>query len=156
MTVLRFTAVGHPAPQGSKSAVVVAGRARILEGRTRNQRERHADWRAEVTRAAWAAMGDAHRITPFLGPVAVEVLFRLPRPKSARVGWRWQWRRPDADKLARSVLDSLTVAGVVADDAQVARLVVEKVLAGPGEVLGCDVTVTALEHHDAPGVADAA
>ena len=151
MTGLAFTAIGQPAPQGSHTAVVNprTGRAQVLEGRDRAQRARHADWRSTVAQEAWVAMTRARRTTPFLGPVSVHLTFRLHRPTSANAAWRWQWKRPDIDKLTRAVLDSLTVAGVVADDGQVAELVVRKLLAAPGEALGVDVSVTALDHLEA-------
>lgn len=150
MTALHFTVLGNPAPQGSKSAVVRANTVQILEGRTTAQREKFTAWRSDVASAAWVAMTRAKRIVPFQGPVAVEVLFRLHRPKSAKETHRWQWKRPDADKLARAVLDALVTGGVIADDAQVADLWARKVMAAPGEPLGCDVTIRALDPADGP------
>lgn len=148
--VFEFDVVGRPAPQGSKSAVVVNGRARLLEGRTRGERERHAEWRHAVADAAWVAMSRARRSTPILGPVEVSALVRMPRPKSAPKSWRWHHRRPDLDKIQRSIGDSLQVAGVVGDDSQIARWVVEKVLCPPGEPLGASIRVRALDHAEHP------
>lgn len=144
--MIQFDVLGHPAPQGSKSAVVVNGRARVLEGRTTNQRQRHAEWRSAVAQAAWVAMAQARRTTPFLGPVEVVALVRMPRPKSAKASWSWHHKQPDLDKIQRSIGDSLQVAGVIASDGQVARWVVEKILCPPGEPTGASVRVRPLEH----------
>jgi crossover junction endodeoxyribonuclease RusA len=143
---VEFDVFARPAPQGSKSAVIVNGRARVLEGRTRGQRERHADWRSAVAQAAWVAMAQARRTTPILGPVEVVALVRMPRPKSAPRAWRWHHRQPDLDKIQRSIGDSLQVAGVVGDDSQIARWVIEKVLCPDGEPQGASIRVRALDH----------
>jgi Holliday junction resolvase RusA-like endonuclease len=150
VTVLTFDVVGRPAPQGSKSAVVVDGRARVLEGRTRGQRERHAEWRTAVAQAAWVAMAEARRTTPILGPVEVTCLVRMPRPKAAAKAWRWHHRQPDLDKIQRSIGDALQVGGVVGDDSQIARWVVEKVLCPDGEPQGATIRVRAVDHTEPP------
>lgn len=68
-------------------------------------------------------------------PVGVELVFTLERPDSVPA-WKRPWpavRNGDVDKLARFVLDALTVTkkaphlGVLADDAIVCELLVRKV-----------------------------
>lgn len=148
---LSFAVAGTPAPQGSKSAVPgPRGRPVVLEGRTAGQRARFHAWRSLVAQEAWVAMTRARRTTPMLGPVAVELLFVHPRPKSTPAGHRWRHKTPDLDKLARAVLDALVTGGVIGDDAQVARLVCDKVLALPTEGSGCVVTVSQLDHTHGP------
>jgi Holliday junction resolvase RusA-like endonuclease len=145
--VIEFTVRGLPAPQGSKRAFrnKHSGRIQQVESSTRV-----APWRSDVRDAAERAMTDTkagveriyqHPVPPLGGPVAVELAFRLPRPKGhhgAR-GLRpsapvWPAVKPDLDKLARAVLDAL--AGIViADDALVVDLGVRKRYAdgeGPG------------------------
>ena len=66
----------------------------------------------------------------------------MPPPKSLRKAERggFVWKRPDADKLARAVLDALE--GVVyQQDAQVAHLEVSKLYALPTERTGVGVMV---------------
>lgn len=68
-------------------------------------------------------------------PLGVELVFTLERPAAATV-WERPWpavRNGDVDKLARAVLDGLTVTrkrperGVLVDDAIVCELVARKV-----------------------------
>lgn len=137
---LHFAVAGVPRPQGSARAYVVAGRAVVT-----SDNRRLADWRTALAweaRAAWAGRA------ALTGPVRVSLEFRLPRPKghggaggSLRPGAPLRpTTRPDLDKLARAVLDALTEAGVVADDALVTDLAAAKAYAdGP---LGAGVAVT--------------
>ena len=142
---LQFAVHGNPAPQGSKSAVVTPdGRARVIEGRTTGQRHKFHTWRSAVTDAAWLAMRQQPRTTPFLGPVHVDITFVHTRPASTPRDRRWRTKTPDLDKLARAVLDALVTAGVMGDDAQVAQLTARKVLAFPDEQPGALVTVEQL------------
>jgi Holliday junction resolvase RusA-like endonuclease len=125
--VIHFSTLGVPETQGSKSAVIVGGRARVLEGKGAS-RQRHKAWReavaAEARRAAEEHLGD----TLITGPLTVELRFGIPKPASApkrRRTWPIKARSGDIDKLARSVLDSCT--GVLfADDSQVTTLVASK------------------------------
>lgn len=117
--------LGVPAPQGSKTAVMNGGRARVIEGGSATGRAAHKAWRtavAETAREAWADR------PPIDGPCRVEVLFWMPRPASAPKWKVWADRKPDVDKLARNVLDALADAGVLRDDARVVDLWVVKLL----------------------------
>lgn len=118
-----FQVLGTPVPQGSKSAFVVKGRAVVTE----RSRAALGPWRGQI-----AAVAAEHVSEPLTGPVEVELVFALVRPKShyrsgARAGElrdgapAFVSGRPDVDKLARAVLDGLT--GVAfRDDSQVAVL----------------------------------
>jgi crossover junction endodeoxyribonuclease RusA len=113
---LEFDVVGLPSPQGSKRAFVRNGRANLVEVAGAALK----DWRTTVT--ARAVEAAAERDWDALdGPVKVDVLFWLPRPK-ARPDDEWHAVRPDVDKLARAVLDALTAARLWRDDCQVADL----------------------------------
>lgn len=151
---MTFNVEGVPAPQGSKRI----GRA----GRGPNARPILIDdndaalkpWRALVAARARKAAGEAN-VAPLAGPVAVQLRFVLDRPKdnwgtgrnagtlrpSAPV---WPAVKPDVDKLARAVLDALTVAKVYGDDGQVVDLHLAKVYAGPDCSAGVRVTVMPL------------
>jgi Holliday junction resolvase RusA-like endonuclease len=123
---------GIPAPQGSKRFLgVKGGRGVMVESAS----EKVRSWRADVREAFAGVLSD-----PLVGPVRVEVEFRLPRPASVPPRRRpWPTVKPDVDKLVRSTLDALKSAGVYGDDAQVVRLVAAKVYADegpPGAVIG--------------------
>lgn len=80
-------------------------------------------------------------------PLLVEMIFTFP-PTQASLGADWKVTSPDIDKLIRAVLDGITFdkagRGVLPDDAQVVRLVVDKVY---GSKPGVRIRVT-----DAPSV----
>jgi len=144
--VLAVHVVGTPKPQGSKRAFVVKkkgqkARAIVVD----DAKGPLQDWRASVTQAALTALNGQ---APAVGPLAVRLVFALPRPASAPKGRRvWPVGRVgDVDKLARSVLDSLTDAGVWRDDCQVIDLRVVKDYPGPDigqHIPGVRITV----HH---------
>ena len=127
---------GNPAPQGSKQAFVRGRRAVLVESS-----KRLPAWRIAVQDAALQHLDPI----PAGVPVAVEIVFVMPRTKA--MGNRPappMVQRPDADKLARAVLDGLT-GPAFADDSQVVRLVVTKRRADPGEEPGARINVEALE-----------
>lgn len=128
MTSLAFYVHGLPAAQGSKRHV---GNGVMVESSKRVK-----PWRQDVTAAATQAMTAVGHKT-FTGPVSVHVTFFLPRPKSHyRTGARsgelkptapsFHASRPDSDKLCRSTLDALGIAGAYLDDSQVASLLAVK------------------------------
>jgi Holliday junction resolvase RusA-like endonuclease len=60
------------------------------------------------------------------------MVFTLAKPRSAPKRRRtWPDRRPDLDKLSRTVLDSLTSAGAIEDDGRVIAIRAAKTF--PGE-----------------------
>jgi Holliday junction resolvase RusA-like endonuclease len=138
MADLSFFVAGVPVPQGSKSAFVRGGRAVIIEGASKAQRDRHAAWRADVTLgAARAHQGRAQ----LLGPLSVELEFFLPLPKSDAYRWA-HVSAPDLDKLIRNVLDALTNSAVIRDDSQVFALTASKHYAHYPNMAGVFVAVT--------------
>lgn len=64
------------------------------------------------------------------GPLAVQLEVVCTKPKTSKL----DLPRQDVDNFAKSILDALTKAGAWLDDAQVARLSVEKRFALKGEV----------------------
>jgi Holliday junction resolvase RusA-like endonuclease len=151
MSEINFTVRGQPVPQGSSRAFVRGGRAVLV-----SKSARLSDWRAAVATEARDAMGI---VPPLAGPVSVFIR-AIPSERPAS-HWlpsnsrrpvrelrldapRWNASIPDADKLARAVLDSLT--GVVfADDRQVAELRVTTLWPMDGEWTGITVSVLTLE-----------
>lgn len=112
---IRFFVDGKPAPQGSKRAFKVGNRVNLVE-----MSKTLPEWRRRVTEAAKQAMGAK---PPTVAPIALTVIFRLPKP--AKPKWPIPATRPDLDKLLRSVNDAMT--GIVyVDDSQIVTIVAEK------------------------------
>lgn len=128
--MISFRVAGEPKTQGSMSAFVVKGRAVVVQGGSKARRESLGSWREAVAAEARRALDGAGLIT---GPVALTLMFGLPKPASTpkrRRAWPIGARSGDVDKLARAVMDALT-GTVLRDDAQVVSLVVEKDYADP-------------------------
>ena len=111
--MIKFFVAGVPAPQGSKRHV---GGGRMIESSKRLR-----PWREAVTAAAREHVPDE----PLDKPVRVSLDFYLPRPKRTKFG-DWPAGKPDADKLARAILDSCTDAQIFVDDSRVVSLHVRK------------------------------
>lgn len=111
---------GVPIPQGSTRAFAVPGRgARTVHGNG----AKLGVWRTAVTVTCHGEWGGA----PPIDEAAVVVVdFFLPRPKSTPKRVTAPMRKPDLDKLGRAILDALTDASVLADDARVCTLTLAK------------------------------
>lgn len=142
---LHFTAIGMPATKGSTRAFARGGRIVVTATNPRTK-----PWEAVVAAAALEAGAE-----PLDGPIAVGLVFRLPRPAGhfGKRGLRptapaWPARRPDLDKLIRAVLDALT--GICwRDDSRVVEIRATKGYAGGGDK-PCGVTVTVVPAMNAP------
>jgi Holliday junction resolvase RusA-like endonuclease len=123
---LAFKVYGTPAPQGSLRTIG-NGKARRLI----NDNPKTGPWRERVAKGGRALMAHHHYPEPIDGPITVTVTTTLQRPVSIKPHKRW-WpylQSPghgDVDKLARTVLDALVDARVIANDAQVVELVAVK------------------------------
>lgn len=112
---------GLPAPQGSKSAFVHPHTGRVVV--TEASGKRHKLWRDVVHR-------ESKEVPKFTGPVKVSLGFYLRRPRNdfnaagqvKASAPEVHIKKPDLDKLIRSVCDSLTTAGVIEDDNRVVEL----------------------------------
>lgn len=143
---IRFTVPGLPATKGSARAFVVKGKpgAKSRAVVTNND-PRAKGYQQAVSKCAAVALATAG-LRPFVdGPVAVLILFYLPRPKKflTRKYAGIQMRpvtRPDWDKLARLCGDALT-AIVYRDDSQVVSARVEKFYCAADELPRADITV---------------
>lgn len=123
--MILFTVHGTPTPQGGMRAVPTARGTRLLSTGGAGLR----DWRTAVSAAA---ADQADLVGCQTVPLEVTITFRFPMPKSAprhdrEHGIRYRTRTPDIDKLTRAVLDSLTAAGLIADDSLVVALHASKV-----------------------------
>lgn len=124
---ITFHVVGEPRPQGS---------ARLIGGRLVTKTAALDYWRGQMAHKAAQAMAD-HALDTFAGPVAVTATFRLRMPANRPVWLHLldgapSWRQPDVDKLTRALLDALQEGGVLHNDAQVARIAVDKVEVAAG------------------------
>lgn len=119
---ITFTVLGDPAPQGSKTAVMRAGKPAMIEGGSATGRLNHSNWRTAV---AWSARKAAPP-KPMDGPLALEVVFRIAMPASRQrkrtEGYGPHAVSPDLDKLIRSTGDGLKVGGMIVDDARIAAI----------------------------------
>lgn len=124
---LHVVVLGTAAPQGSKAFKGVRrdGSAVLVESSKALK-----PWRALVqacTETAMRATGDT-ALFPLLGPLAIELCFTMPKPKSApKSRVTYPITRPDVDKLARACLDAITYARTWNDDSQVVALHAYKV-----------------------------
>ena len=142
MTNCRFWVAGDPKPQPRARATVRGRHARMYNPSTADE------WKAAVkSMANYAGLG----IEPIVGPISLELEFRFKRPVShltkkgelAAGAPRLHIKRPDADNLAKAVMDALTDIGVWRDDSQVMRLKVSKYWTWGGS--GCDVHVLQID-----------
>lgn len=124
--VLHAVVLGVPAPQGSKRIVPSGkpgGRVHTIESNDATLRP----WRSDI---AWTVRDakDKSRSWPLTGPIAIDLWFTMPKPRSAPKRRRsYPDRRPDVDKLSRAVLDGLKTAHAITDDGQVVQLHATKV-----------------------------
>lgn len=134
--MIRFFVPGVPAPKGSARAYTYKRKGGGLGARVDHDCKRTRAWAAAVS--SFASVEMAGR-PPIEGPVAVRIIFGLPRPRShykasgdlKASAPMDHTSKPDTDKLLRASLDGLT--GVVfEDDRQVAFSPVGKVYAPPG------------------------
>lgn len=139
MSTVKFIVAGIPQQRGSKQAFAhPKGGSPIM----RDMNAKSKPWMAAVAAAASEAMAGKPLLT---GPLAAEVTFWFPRPKGHYGTGRnastlkesapiWHDKRPDCDKLMRSMGDAMT--GVVyGDDSQLAKLTLRKMYAdGSGGV----------------------
>jgi len=118
--VLTFTLLGKPQPQGSKSGFIRKGKVIMVEAV-----KGLMPWRAKVHKVIRESIAatPAPAGYPLLGPIWIDLVFSMHKPLGAPKRKRtWPITKPDADKLARAVLDAGTLAGLWHDDAQVVAL----------------------------------
>jgi Holliday junction resolvase RusA-like endonuclease len=134
--LVRLRVAGVPATQGSKTGFIVPGKnGGKARGAVRDLNpKRLKPWREAVRSDMQSWLAEHDDWQPLTGPLWVHLWFALPKPASAPKRtrtWPIGARSGDIDKLTRSVLDSLTDAGVWLDDSQVVHLDVGKDYPGP-------------------------
>lgn len=141
--MIQFTVNAVPVAQPRARATAINGKARMFEAK--KEHPIHA-FKASVRIAAQAAYSGA----PLDGPLGVSLKFVLPRPKTATkkrgANLRyWHTARGDCDNFAKGVLDAMN-GTTISDDAIVARLYVEKLVAAATEQPHVEVTIRQLEN----------
>ena len=130
-----FRVAGDPIPQGSLRFL---GRGRVIPDNPGLK-----SWRGEITAEALTAAEEHDFDTPYDGPVEVEALFFLPRPKTVRR--RHPDRAADLDKLQRALGDALCprdpAIRTLTNDSRIIRWVTAKEYADGGIRPGVIVTI---------------
>lgn len=136
---LTFVVAGEPKAQPRAKAARIGGFIRIYTPNTAKA------WKEAVAAAAKKAAGSKWQTLE--GPLELLLSFRFARPKAhfLKSGLRptapvHHTKKPDADNLAKAVMDALTDAGIWADDDQIVSLHIVKSYEDPE---GCSVTI----HH---------
>ena len=135
MTSFVFTAYGVPKGQPRARAFSRGGKVRMYDPGTAE------GWKAIVAAAAQPFVPK----TPHEGPVSVDLDFWMPRPKrlAKAPSHALQYlAKPDADNLAKAVMDCFTEIGIWRDDAQVYYLSVSKYYQSKDGRPGVTVAVT--------------
>lgn len=145
----RIVVPGIPQPGGSKKGFVVndkyTGKARAV---VTEDNKKSKPWRNDVQWMAKLVM----KAGPLRGPLAVEFVFILARPKG-HLGARglrpsappYPDVKPDTTKLTRSTEDALKGIAWV-DDSQIVDQHARKIYAAPGcSMLGAIITITSLD-----------
>lgn len=124
MTLLEFTVFGVAQPKGSTKAFLPKGWTRPI---VTSDNAKNKSWQELVAFGANAALQDCADFppAPLEGPVHLRVNFYLPRPKSLPKKVTVHLKKPDLDKLVRSVKDALSRV-VWRDDSQVIELMATK------------------------------
>lgn|SRR5678815_4363884 len=130
MSKLTFTVFGTPAPQGSMKAFIPKG-ARFPVVTADNAKTK--PWRQQVAGTALAEIARTGWTPRQEGPVLIEANFFFERPKSAKKSVVYKTTRPDLDKCARAILDSLKGIAFM-DDSQVNHLFAWKGFGSPARV----------------------
>lgn len=116
--MISFFVEGIPAPQGSKTAKCINGRAVMWEASKGVK-----VWRDTVTAQAQIQM-IADQLATITEPVELVLDFRLPKPKTVKRDVPSV--KPDLDKLIRSTCDALTKSKIYQDDALVIAVAASK------------------------------
>lgn len=136
MDSITWTSIGDPAPQGSKN---------LFRGYLVESNKRLPAWRETlINDIIKAADGRS-----FTNGVVIQLVFRFHRIKShyntkgslKPKAPLYKTTKPDIDKLCRAVLDAITLAGVIKDDALCHTLESQKIYCNEGEHPGVTGTI---------------
>ena len=145
MSEFSFTVWGVAQPKGSARAFVPKGWTRAV---VTSDNPKNKGWQQLVAEAAGRAR-DTVGAALLTGPVKLTVTFFLPRPKSLPKRTLHHLKKPDLDKLVRSVKDGLSKV-VWEDDSQVVMVVAGKCYAEEATSPRAEITVADVQGHDLP------
>lgn len=135
--MIEFFVAGEARPQGNKRA---GWNNKTGKAFVRETTKGHQQWRDLVAYTA-----QTHARTLIVGPVRLDLDFRMPRPKSLpKTRQLPHTKKPDALKLGRAVEDAITHV-LIRDDSQVTELHVTKRYARLEEPPGVLVRLTELD-----------
>jgi len=118
MNEICFSVKGIPSPQGSHKVFMVKGKP-IITDTNKNLKV----WRELIANKAKKCAPTKKLLE---GPIEVEPIFVMPRPKNIPKTKRAHIKRPDLDKLIRAVFDSLT-GTIITDDSHIYSLHAAKI-----------------------------
>ena len=139
MTSIEFFVRGDPKGQPRPRAFAFHGKARVFDPGT-----------AEGWKSCVAIAANPHiPKVPIEGPLKVSLVFWFARPQAhylkgkirEKFSFARYTKKPDADNLAKAVLDALTTLGMWKDDAQVDVLTVTKLWSFQTEDAGVRVRI---------------
>lgn len=135
---LHFVVHGIAQPKGSAKAFIPKGwnRAIVTSDNSKNK-----GWQQLVAEAASHAIEQRGDFVLIETSALLRVVFYLPRPKAIRDRIVPHTKKPDLDKLVRSVKDALSKVAF-RDDAIVVEIAARKEYARPGDAPRAEVTVT--------------
>lgn len=136
--MLNFIVHGIAQPKGSAKAFVPKGWTRpiVTSDNTKNK-----GWQQLVAEAASVAIGTQPAFQLIETSAILRVVFYLPRPKAIRDKTVPHTKKPDLDKLVRSVKDALSKV-VWRDDALVIEIAARKRYASPGEAPRAEISIS--------------
>lgn len=147
-----FYVFGVPVPQGSMKCI--GARGKVKHQLVSSNEPDLTPWRNRIVAAAQRDYPETGSVAQFAQyePVSIEITYSLPRPanqygtgrnagvvKASAPPYPTATRTGDIDKLERAILDALTMAGVLHDDAQVTDVTHRKRYADPLVTPGSDV-----------------
>jgi Holliday junction resolvase RusA-like endonuclease len=136
MPAISFNVDGIPKGQPRPKAFSRGGIASVYDPGTAE------GWKGCIVMAG----RDKRPETPIEQPITLKIVFYMPRPKSME-GKKFAseaipcTKKPDADNMAKAVMDCLTQDGWWRDDSYVYRLVVVKNVAAKGARPGAVVEI---------------
>lgn len=165
MTIAHFRAGGRPRTKGSLKVYCRKDRAHTIH--LEEEVAESKKWRTVVARAARQHQVDSYgKLIRYPDPVDVRLVFFFPREEAVAGGpipthsteWPTHITLGDADKLARNVLDALSMpkkraqapvcSGLILDDSQVVLLSVAKFWVPEGREPGVQVLVLPVDTPD--------
>lgn len=123
---------GVPEPAGSPKVIRIKGRPAIVW-------QQGVKWKRRVVKQTAEQLPDT---LPILGPVRVECVFVMPKPKKPM--FQVPATKPDIDKLLRSTLDGLSGLAYE-DDARIIEVYSRVEYQGEEAWTGCRIRVTGVQ-----------